>query len=89
MKIKPGFSLRKICGVNILIAEGKENIDFTSVINMNESSAYLWNHLQGKDFTTDDMTRLLTEEYEVDKDTAHKDSETLARQWIDAGICEP
>ena len=56
---------------------------------MNESSAYLWNHLQGIDFTTDDMARLLTEEYEVDDATAHKDSQTLAQQWIDAGICEP
>ena len=49
MKAKKGFNLREICGEHILIAEGKENIDFTKIISMNESAAYLWNKLQDKD----------------------------------------
>ena len=28
MKKKPGFNLRTICGERIIVAEGKENIDF-------------------------------------------------------------
>ena len=35
MKIKKGFVLRDICGENIIVAEGKENIDFTKIISMN------------------------------------------------------
>ena len=42
MKIKKGFVLRDICGENIIVAEGKENIDFTKIISMNESAALLW-----------------------------------------------
>ena len=42
MKAKPGFNIRKVCGENIIVAEGKENIDFSNIISMNESSAYLW-----------------------------------------------
>lgn len=41
MKKKSGFVLRQVCGENIIVAEGKENIDFSSIIAMNESSAYL------------------------------------------------
>ncbi|MGI6223730.1 MAG: PqqD family protein [Prevotella sp.] len=89
MRIKDGFNLRSICGEYILIAEGKENIDFTSVISMNESSAYLWNHLQGREFTHEDMVKLLTDEYEVDDATALKDCQSLTHDWIEAGICEP
>ena len=88
MKAKKGFNLREICGERILIAEGKENIDFSKVISMNESAAYLWNKLQDKEFTTADMARLLTEEYEVDDATALQDAQALAKAGIEAGICE-
>ena len=29
MKAKPGFNLRDVCGEQIIVAEGKENIDFS------------------------------------------------------------
>lgn len=45
MKAKNGFNLRTVCGENILVAEGEENIDFSNIISMNESSAYLWNSI--------------------------------------------
>jgi hypothetical protein len=88
MRTKKGFKLRTVCGENILVAEGIENIDFSKIISMNESSAYLWQKLQGEEFTTDDMVTLLTEEYEVDKETALADAETLVGQWQKAGIIE-
>ena len=47
MKAKPGFNLRVVCGENIIVAEGEENIDFSNIISMNESSAYLWQNIQG------------------------------------------
>lgn len=37
MKAKNGFNLRTVCGENILVAEGEENIDFSNIISMNES----------------------------------------------------
>ena len=43
MKKKPGFALRSVCGEQFLIAEGLSNIDFSKLIALNESSAYLWN----------------------------------------------
>lgn len=89
MKAKPGFNIRQVCGENIIVAEGKENIDFSNIISMNESSAYLWNSINGgEEFSIDDLVRLLTEEYEVDEDTARKDVETVVSQWIESGICE-
>lgn len=88
MKAKPGFNLRNVCGEQIIVAEGKENIDFSNIISMNESSAYLWEAVQGKEFSADDLVTLLTEEYEVDPETARKDIECMIRQWMEAGICE-
>ena len=88
MKAKKGFNIRQICGENILVAEGEENIDFSNIISMNETSDYLWNMLKDKDFTVDDMVNLLLEEYEVDRDTAQNDCTALVGSWRQAGIIE-
>ena len=89
MKVKNGFNLREVCGENIIVAEGDENIDFSNIISMNESSAYLWQEVQKLDnFTIDTLTQLLCEQYEIDEETAKKDVTTLATQWAAAGIIE-
>lgn len=88
MRKKKGFNLRTICGEQIIVAEGRENIDFSKIISMNESSAYLWQAVADKEFTAKDMARLLTEEYEVDDKTALNDAEAVAKQWVEAGIVE-
>jgi hypothetical protein len=88
MKTKKGFKLRTICGENVIVAEGIENIDFSRIISMNESAAYLWNKIQGKDFTANNLVELLLEEYEVDEDTARQDVQQLIIKWQEAGIIE-
>ena len=88
MKAKKGFSLRNICGENVVIAGGIENIDFSKIISMNESAAYLWQQIGDKDFTVDDLADYLCKEYEVDQATALADAKTVVEQWRDAGIIE-
>ncbi len=87
MKAKPGFNLRDVCGEQIIVAEGKENIDFSNIISMNESSAYLWREVQKlESFTAEYLAKLLLDQYEVDEETALRDAQTLATQWLKAGI---
>lgn len=88
MRIKKDFNLREVCGEYIIVAEGKENIDFCNIISMNESSAYLWKEIQDKDFDAEYLAELLTNQYDVDKETALKDTKNLVKQWIDAGIVD-
>ena len=90
MKAKKGFNLREVCGQHIIVAQGKENIDFSNIISMNESSAWLWQQILANDmdFVAKDRAALLMEEYEVDAQTALADSETLIKQWHEAGIIE-
>lgn len=88
MKTKKGFRLRTICGENVIVAEGIENIDFSKIISMNESAAYLWEKVVGKEFTEDELVKYLTDEYEVDETTARKDVATMTQQWLNAGMIE-
>ncbi len=88
MRTKKGFHLRSICGEQIIVAEGKENIDFSKIISMNESAAYLWQQVQGREFGDDDLTDMLLKEYDVDEATARKDVLDIRKQWLEAGIVE-
>ena len=88
MKIKDGFVLREMCGENIVAAEGIENINFNKLISLNESAAYLWRELIGKEFTTEEMAELLIVRYGIDKELAMTGSANLCEAWINAGIAE-
>ena len=88
MNTKTGFRIREVCGEKIIVAEGKENIDFSNIISMNDSAAYLWNSVEGKEFTIDTIVKLLLDIYDVDEETAKADSLAIIRQWKDAGIIE-
>lgn len=88
MKTKKGFNLRTICGESIIVGEGIENIDFSRIISMNESSAFLWKKIQGTEFDKQQLTDYLLEEYEVDEETARKDVDALVGKWMEAGIIE-
>lgn len=88
MKIRNGFILREMCGENIVAAEGLEHINFNKLISLNESAAYLWKELVGKEFTTEDMAELLIVRYGIDKELALKDSAALCAAWQNAGIAE-
>lgn len=86
MKIKEGFILREMCGENIIAAEGLEHINFNKLISLNESAAYLWQELIGKEFTVEDMAQLLIDRYGIGQELALKDSKNLCEAWINAGI---
>lgn len=88
MKIKEGFKLRTLCNETVVMAESNKLINFNKLIRLNESAAYLWKCVEGKDFSIDDLANFLVDNYEVDLETAKKDSANLAKSWIEAGIVE-
>ena len=65
MKIKTGFELRDVCGEKVIIATGIENIDFSRMISLNESAAFLWENIQDKEFDAETLAELLLQEYEI------------------------
>lgn len=88
MRVKKGFELRKVCNENIIISHGIENIDFSKVISLNESAAYLWHKISEKEFDEKEMVDALLEEYDVDEATAAADVASLVNMWIEAGLVE-
>ena len=58
----------------------------TQVYSLNETAAWMWQQMEGKDFTVADMVAVMREEYEVDEETATADLTELAAQWKAAGL---
>ncbi len=48
MRIKDGFELREICGEHVILSHGMDNIDFSKIISLNETAAFLWKEAVGK-----------------------------------------
>lgn len=88
MKIKEGFVLRSIGDNHMVVGEGLAQINFNKIVSMNSTAAYLWNKLQGKDFSKEDACSLLLEAYDVDEKTAAADASALVDKWIESGLVE-
>ncbi len=89
MKVKSGFELRKVAGESVVVATGVENINFSKMISMNSTAAFLWEQVVSLDsFDVELLSKMLLEEYDVDSQRALIDSEALCKAWFDAGIVE-
>ena len=86
MKTKKGFVLRSLGKEFILVAEGLEAADANKLISMNESAAFLWNAVEGKEFDADTLINLLMEEYGITHEVAEKDVAALVEIWKQADI---
>ena len=88
MRIKEGFVLRTICGQHVVSGEGTANVNFSKLVSLNDSAAYLFKAVGDGEFTPERLADLLLEEYDVDRETALRDAETLCAQWKEIGIVE-
>jgi hypothetical protein len=88
MKIKEGFILRQICGEYVVVGEGLAQVNFNKMLSLNESAAYLWKAVSGKEFTEEDLVQLLLDQYEVSREVAQKDVEKLVAIWKEQGVAE-
>ncbi len=72
MKIKEGFMLKTVADSFVVVPTGANIVDFSAMITLNETGAFLWEALKN-DVTEEDLTSALMSEYEVDEKTAGED----------------
>lgn len=78
--------MRKLGREHFVVAEGRKLIDFNKMIKLNDSAAYLWEETADKDFSIEDLAKLLEDKYGIDHETAMKDSANIAEAWKTIGI---
>lgn len=82
MKLKSNYKVREIAGEKMVVMQGKDGADLTKVILLNSSAEWLWNSLQGKDFSPGCAAQLLEERFTIGKEQ----SETDVGKWIDSMV---
>lgn len=85
MKIKNGFTLKKVMGSYMIVSTTDES--FNNVQTMNETGAFLWELLK-EDTTIDSMSQKVAEEYEIDEETAKRDIEAFVDKLKSAGLID-
>lgn len=88
MKIVEGFRLRDVMGQATVIGEGVGQVNFNKLVTLNESAAYLWKAVEGKDFEVSDLAELLVCRYGIDKDLADSDALAITARWKEIGLVE-
>ena len=87
MKIKEGFVLRRIPGMNLVMPTGKNVKSFNGSLMLNDTGAFIYEHLQ-KGSTPEQTAEALTQEYDVALDTASTDVKNTINSLIEAGVAE-
>lgn len=88
MKIKNGFKLRNVAGEQIVSGESIAQINFNKLISLNESAAYLWSEVEGREFSVEQLAELLMSRYDISAERASADALSISKSWADVGLTE-
>lgn len=80
MRLNPIYTLQSIADEHFIFMRHDKQVDFTRIVSLNDSAAWLWTQLEKQDFTYDDAVRLVTGHYEVESVTASSDVKT----WLES-----
>ena len=87
MKIKENFLLRKISDSYIVVPVGDAVVDFSGLINLNETGALLFENMQ-KGCEEEELVKVLLEQYDVTEEVAKADVKAFVQKAKDADILE-
>ena len=87
MKIKDGFILRKVPGMNLVMPTGKNVKTFNGSLMLSDTAAFIFEKLQ-KGAAPEEIAQALTQEYDVALETAQTDVKNTAASLMEAGVAE-
>jgi len=84
MKRNPDFILRSVADTRLLVPVGAAAVQFAGMVTVNDTSAYLWELLEGEQ-TPETLTAALVARYDIDEETARKDVERVISSLTEIG----
>ena len=84
MRLKDGFLLRQVAGQTVVLPTGGD-LDLNMMITLNDTGAFLWEHLAEETDETALVNALLAE-YDVDAETAKSCVEAFVKKLNDHGF---
>ena len=84
MKRNSDFLLSKVAGTQVLVPVGAAVADFSGIITLNETGAFLW-ELLGSECSVQELTQAMTNEYQVSDTQAAADVESFLEKLRSVG----
>ena len=85
MKIRAGYSLRNVLDMYVVLGTGKDAYTPNRIMSVNETGAFLWGILEkGADKAL--LVSRMTEEYDVNEETAAGDVDAFLAQLRDKNL---
>ena len=72
MKAKSGFGIKQVADSFVIVPMGERIVDFSAMITINDTGAFLWEKLQNE-ISVEELADALCLEYDIDKETAQND----------------
>lgn len=88
MKTIEGFRLRLVMGQPTLVGEGIGQVNFNKAPYAQCCGSLPLAIGRAKEFSVDDLARLLTEHYGINLAIARKDADKIAQKWITHGLVQ-
>lgn len=88
MKIKKGFVLEKVGDSYLACATGKLASEFSALVKLNETGAFIWSLFAAADITLDAAAEKMIAEYDISKEIALRDIEIFVENLKKNGIVE-
>lgn len=86
MKLRSDLTIRQLGDESIIVDPSQDMVDMTKVFTLNETAAFLWNQLQGQDFSVDNIVTILLENYDVTDKVARQDAQVMIDSFTKQGL---
>jgi hypothetical protein len=87
MKIKEDLILRNIAGSWVVIPMGERLLEFSGMMQINDTGAFIWRLLE-KGAKKEDLISAILDEYEIDEAAAAAEVDDFLRVLGDAQVLE-
>ncbi len=87
MKIKSGFVLHTVGGERVAVAVGERTTQFSGMIRLNETGAFMWRLLESG-CTEPELQKALVKEYGISNELAEKAVKSFVSQLSNADVIE-
>ena len=86
MKIKSGYEIKSLEGVNIVVPTDS-SMSFSGVITLNDTALFVWNLLQN-DTVESEIVDKMAVEYDVPRDVLEADVKDLINSFRENGLLD-
>ncbi|MBO5943820.1 MAG: PqqD family protein [Clostridia bacterium] len=87
MKIKDGYILKEVAGSNIVIATGKQKLNFNGIMTFNSVGADVFNMLDGTN-SVDEIVVKIANDYGVSVERVKTDVENLIKKMKEHNLLD-